>query len=417
MNSNTIKILGTILWLTLAIWGIIGVINRFQHGHTMANYGSYIPWGLWVAGYVYFIGLSAGAFLLSSLINVFKIEKLRSIGRVSLIVAAITLVMALLSISFDLGHMDRAYKVFTNPNFSSMMTWMVWLYAGYLILIFVELWYEMRCDLATLADKGGRLSFLYRTLTFGWKCPDKKEEYEVCHNNSRKMLRVLGMIGIPLAIAFHGGVGALFATPIAHSYWHTGLLPIIFLTGALLSGGALLLFGISVYPKIAGTNKQQILNTLAKIVLGLLVLDLLLEWAEFSVTMWYGQGPDMQLLKTMLFGEYWYVFWVFHIILGSAIPLYLLAKKQVSRFGAAAGGFLIAATFLAVRLNIVVPALTEPQLLGLERAYLDARLVFEYFPSMFEWSVMAFIVALGWGVFVLAKRFLPMNELEHTFTS
>ena len=42
------------------IFGLIGLFDRMTNGHLHTNYGSYVPWGLWVAGYIYLIGLSAG---------------------------------------------------------------------------------------------------------------------------------------------------------------------------------------------------------------------------------------------------------------------------------------------------------------------------------------------------------------------
>ena len=71
-------------WAVIAVIGIGGVIERFTHGHQAAATGSYVVWGLWVSTYIYFIGLSAGSFLLSSLIYVFGMRQLERIGRLSL---------------------------------------------------------------------------------------------------------------------------------------------------------------------------------------------------------------------------------------------------------------------------------------------------------------------------------------------
>ena len=199
--------LGWWVWGILAVLGLIGVWQRPSFGHVLANYGSYVPWGLWVAAYIYFVGLSAGAFLLSSLVYVFKVRILEPIGRLSLVMAVITLFMALLSIWFDIGHMERFWYVFVRPNFRSMMAWMIWMYTAYFILLVAEL-----------------------VLVFRAPTPQRN-----------RWLTILGSLGVPLAIAFHGGVGALFAVVGARPYWHTSLFPILFLSGALTSGGALLL--------------------------------------------------------------------------------------------------------------------------------------------------------------------------------
>ncbi|MFQ5537235.1 MAG: NrfD/PsrC family molybdoenzyme membrane anchor subunit [Gemmatimonadota bacterium] len=393
----------------LFLWGLTGVYQRFTTGHALTNYGSYVPWGLWVSGYIYFIGLSAGAFLLSSMVYVFGVESLRRVARTALFVAAVTLAMALTCIWFDLGHMWRFWEVFIRPNFTSLMTWMVWLYTAYFLLILAELWVEMRPDLYEGARKGDPLAGLYRLLTLGWRPPG--EDVEAARAQGQRTLRVLGALGIPLAVAFHGGVGALFATLAARPYWHSALFPILFLTGALLSGGALLLATVSFTEVGDGEAGGETMKALTKAVVFLLLLDLLLEWAEMSVPAWYRVGDQWELLKVVLFGKYWYVFWIFHILLGSVIPLWLFLKVKTRR-AVGVGGFLVATTFLAVRLNLVIPGLVTPQIRGLEEAYVDHRLLFTYVPSIFEWSVMAFTVALGIALYLIGRRVLPLVELS-----
>lgn len=53
-----------ILWV-VGILGLVagayGLFLRFTTGHQMADYGSYVPWGLWIAAYVFLIGASAGS--------------------------------------------------------------------------------------------------------------------------------------------------------------------------------------------------------------------------------------------------------------------------------------------------------------------------------------------------------------------
>lgn len=395
--------IAAVAWLVLAVLGIQGVLSRLLQGHHLANYGSYVTWGLWVAAYIYFIGLSAGAFLLSSLIYVGGMKRFERIGVMALFVSAITLILALLSIWFDLGHMGRFYYIYLRPNFGSMMAWMVWLYTAYFLLVLSELWLAMRPGLIRQAGENGFRGALARLLLFG-KTTATEDQLAA----GKRWLRILGAIGVPLAISFHGGVGALFATVVARPYWHTPLYPILFLTGALASGGALLAAVVAfLWPK-RDEEWASIVTGIGRIVLAILLFDLLLEWAEFSIAMWYGVGHEYELMQRVLFGEFWYVFWVFHILLGSVIPIYLFVRKGNDPIAVGVGGLLAAVTFMTVRLNIVVPALVEPQLRGLERSYRDARLVFEYLPSWFEWQVVFFVVALGIAIFYLGYRWLPI---------
>ncbi|MHB8355107.1 MAG: NrfD/PsrC family molybdoenzyme membrane anchor subunit [Vulcanimicrobiaceae bacterium] len=350
-------------------------------------YTSYVPWGMWVSAYIFFIGLSAGAFLLSSLVYVFGVRSLERIATLSLFIAAVTLAMALLSILFDIGHMERFWEVFTRPQLHSMMAWMVWLYTGYFMLLLAELYFALRGKMGRSASAEGR-------------------------ERDRRILRVLGAAGIPLAIAFHGGVGALFSTVAAREYWHSALYPILFLSGALLSGGALMTFVVAFFWPARDEGWRETLSFLSKLLLGLVLFDFLLEWAEYSIPAWYQIGAEYNLITYVFFGPFWYVFWIVHLAFGVIIPVLLLtlSKRPVAQGIAAA---LIAVTFFAVRLNLVIPGLISPELRGLQTAYLDPighRLSFGYVPSIFEWQVTIGVLAIGVALFYLGCRYLPLFD-------
>ena len=200
-----------LLWILLAIIfliGSIGFADRLLFGFASHNTGSYVSWGLLVAGYIYFISLSAGAFLLSSLVYVFGVKKLEKIGKLSLLTSIGCFIMAMISIFFDLGHPFRSLlRFFLSPNFDSMMAWMIFLYSAYFVLLVVELF----------------LAF--------------NKHFCIGQLTSPRILRFLGAIGILLTICCIGAEGALFAVVKAKPYWNTGLFPIMFIVEALLSGG------------------------------------------------------------------------------------------------------------------------------------------------------------------------------------
>lgn len=395
------------LWGVGFLLGLVGVTQRLIYGHELAGYGSYVVWGLWVAAYIYFIGLSAGAFLLSSLVYVFGVRQLEKVGKLALFTALITLFMALLSIWFDLGHMGRFWKVYTSFAWESMMAWMVWLYTAYFLLLLVETWFVTRPDLVRWSDRSGTEGTLARWLTFG-----RNDLSPAVLEREKKVVKILGTVGIPLAVAFHGGVGALFGVVGARPYWHSALYPILFLVGALASGGALLTAVVAFSWPERGKEHEELVSFLGRITLGLLAFDLLLEWAEVSITLWGSIPSHVAGFKLMLFGPYWWVFWIVHLFFGSLIPIILLTirPRAVNLVGIAAG--LIAVTFMSVRLNIVIPSLAVPELEGLVHAYTDSRLQFYYFPSLHEWLVMLFVVSLGVALFYVGYKSLPIVQMK-----
>lgn len=393
----------TFIWI-LAVAGFIaggyGLWDRIANGHVNAAYGSYVPWGLWVAEYTYFIGLSAGAFLLSTLVFVFNVRRLEKVGKLALLTALVTLFAAMFLIWLDLGHPERAWKLIVNTNFRSIMGWMIWLYSSYFILLMAELWFALRGDLASWSTR----SALARFLTFG-----RRDNSPAALAADRRTLRTLGSIGVPLAIAFHGGVGALFGVLGSRPYWNSGLTPIVFLIGALLSGGALLTFVTALFDPDRGTAEHRdLLLFLSRIVLGLLAFDVLLEWADYSISYYASIPAHVDALRLVLFGPYWWVFWGVHLGLGVIVPAVFLVAGRRSPWMIAAAGFLIAATFISVRLNIVIPALVTPEIQGLEGAFSGPGLSFAYFPSLTEWLLGLWAASLAVLVFLAGLRWLPI---------
>ncbi|NDY42951.1 polysulfide reductase NrfD [Dissulfurirhabdus thermomarina] len=410
------KRLNGLAWLLASVGfviGLYGLYQRFTLGHRMADYGSYIPWGLWVAAYIYFIGLSAGSFLLSTLVYVARIERLEKIGKLSLFTAFACLVGALISIWLDLGHEFRVYRVVLHPNFRSMMSWMGILYSSYFLIILVELWFAMRVDLIAAGRGQGASAALARVVALG-----STDTSDSAVERDRRILKVLGSIGVPLAIAFHGGVGALFGVVGARTYWHSGLTPIAFLVGALASGGALLAAIVYVWgPDRDGPAFEDMMRFLGKVVLAIVLLDLLLEVSEFFVGL-YSEIPDEAIpIRAVLFGSRWYVFWVVHIFFGVLVPVWLLFRNAVLRRtgegGRAAGavalaGFLVAVTFMAVRLNIVIPAQINPEIAGLEYAFTGPGLKYTYLPTLGEWLVTVWVSSFSVLLFLVGYKLLPI---------
>ncbi len=413
-----------ILALIGFIVGTYGLWDRITNGHAHAAYGSYVPWGLWVSLYIYLVGLSAGAFLFSTLIYVFNIHRsgktaavatmpvstadgsafglhrLEDIGKLALFTSLVTLFGAMFAIWMDLGHPDRAWKLLLQTNFRSVMGWMLWFYTAYFILLLLEFWLAMRVDLVEWSKK----SILARFLTFG-----RQDLSVAAVNSDRRILRILGSIGVPLAIAFHGGVGALFGVVGARPYWNSGLTPIMFIVGALLSGGALLTLLVALFAsENEPENREQLVLFLGRIVLGLLALDVLMEWAEYSVSYYAAIPAHADALRMVLFGPYWWVFWIVHVGLGIVIPAFLLIFNRRSWVATTIACFLIVFTFISVRLNIVIPALVLPELEGLQNAFTGPGLIFTYFPSLTEWLFSIWVVSLSVLVFLAGLKWLPI---------
>ena len=401
----TILILGL---LALAV-GTVGMVDRIGKGLLHVAYGAPIPWALWVVFYIYFIGLSAGAFLISSLIYVFGFRRFEAAGRLALFTALVSLLTALIFIWVDLGRMERVFEVYWRPSFASPLAWIVWLYTAYLLLLLAEAWLLMRRDFARGSKAGGLRGALYRVLALG-----TREDSEAAHARDMKVVRVLGAIGVPLAIAFHGGTGAVFAVTVARAYWYTGLFPIMFLVSALASGGALLTALVAFAVRNGYTKHRDLVIGLGQLLALLIFVDVLMEIAEILVSL-YGTAPAHFIpIHEQLFGPNWYIFWILGVCFALGLPLIVLTtigRKSALATGLAA--LVSAIGFVGIRWNIVLPGFAVEELPGIGQSFFEPHWTYGlYVPSLMEWQVSVFAIGLALILFALGYTLLPLETRE-----
>ena len=358
-SQNWLQWVAWILTIVCLAAGAYGLYLRFTEGHAAASYGSYVPWGLWIAAYVALIGASAGAFGFAAVIFTMRKTEYYGLARLAMLVAFGAFAAGMTNVWLDLGHPFRFWKLMTQTSWTSIMGWMSWFYVIYGLILVVGLF---------LTRKGVIPKFMER---FSW-------------------------IAFLFAIAFAGAEGALFGVVGARALWESGLTPILFLVEAALFGVSLVAAGALIF----GAMNQQAARMLGLVMLILLGVLLLLEWAEYTTALYASVPAKTSAVMTILTGPYWWVFWGLHIGLGVVLPglLLLFGRGNVLLTGIA--GALIAAMGLATKLNLVLPALAQEELEGLAHAFTGPGLTFSYFPSTMEWLVWLGTLGLG-GLIVL----------------
>jgi len=373
------------LWSIFAISAVIGTYGlflRLTQGHLPTGYGSYVPWGLWIAIYFHGVGIAAGAFAVTALGYLLRIPGFRDIRAVRLttVLVAATIGPALLAVGLDLGKMTRAWRIILAPAFTSMMAFNSWLYIALLIVCAVAWWLSFRPDR-------------------GW-------------------LRPVLALGLLIAIAVPSQSGAFFGVVDSKPYWHSALLPILLLVSAMAAGSASLLLVRAVIAKFAGPTSPRgvreplpAIKALRWVVLSSVLVYFFLEFAEFSVVLWNPQAsaPEISLILT---GPYWWVFWLVHVLLGGVIPLVLLVLKRPGAWVLAAG--LVATTFISTRLNVLIPGQSISEIKGLQEAFSHPRLDYVYNATPMEYMVALFFLALGMAVLYLGWRLSAVVEKRLT---
>lgn len=373
---KTTKILIALL-IVPVFFGAIGAWDRLANGKANLNFGSYIPWGIWVGLYIYLVGLSAGAFLIAFLHHALGIRALRRASAYALLVALTTLGAGLVLVLADLGHMDRFWRLYTFANPKSILAWMVWVYTVYALVLLAMLY-------ALAKEKQG------------W-------------------LKPLSVVGFILVITFGGGEGALFGVLGSKAAWSSGVQPIRFLFSAFLSGAGIVAFSTVAFRRWqADQENHRQVEFLRYLVLGFLAFNLLIEFAEFSVTSYTSTPAIAEAYDLMLFGSYWWLFWLVQIGIGLVLPTLLLippCNGKPANLGTA--GLFIAIGLAGTKQNFVYLGLAVPEFRALPEAFVHARLSVVYFPSPTEWLIAIGVVAAAALVFLIAIEKMPFVDGRH----
>ncbi len=388
--------------LAVAVLGLIvgswGMVDRLMHGLNPVAFGSYVPWGLWVAFYLLFLGLSAGAFLVTTMTYVFKMKRFEKIGRLSAFTVLIALLCEVLFITLDLGRMARIYRFVVTPSFTSLMTWMFVLFNAMLAIYALKTFFLIRGDLVAWANEKGSAGGLYRLLALG-----KGSYGNADHVKDESRVHALSMLSLPVGILFYGTNGAFFAILMNRPIWNSALTPLLFIVAALLSGGALITFLTHLF-----LRDDEMVTALGRAILAILVVFLFLEALQFFVGYQTGVTSVVTSLNLIASGPYAWTFWLVHLLVGSLIPLLLFLGSPHNSKAVAWACFLIVITFIAVRLNFVVPDLAVYKLEGLEHTFYHERLRTHYVPNLNEWLVSLWVISLGLIAFLLGTRWLPV---------
>jgi molybdopterin-containing oxidoreductase family membrane subunit len=376
-------VIGAVAFL-LGIWGLY---TRLFVGEREVGYGSYVVWGLWVTMYLFLAGIAAGSYMLATFEYLFNIPLFKGVGKSALWAGLVTMPGALASIGMDLGHMERIIKVYLQPNFSSLLAQMVWGYTLFLVIVALSLW------LAFGHKEGNPVGLLFRAVLW---------------------------VGLVMAVFLSGGVGALLGVNASRPYWSIGLLSVQFPIYAFASGVSIMMIVVGWFLYFKDTQqREKLLYWLGWVAIGLSLAKTYILWAYLSQG-WYSNLPGViEPIRQILFGPYWWYFWIIQIAIGTLIPLFIHLTPKLAHDNLWAGltGLMVLIGFAVARANIVFPAMTVEALDGLPEAFYGPHLNITYYPSMLEWSVSLGVVGGVTLVFLLGARLLsifnkPVSEVK-----
>lgn len=359
-----------------------------------------IYWGLLIALYFYYTGMSAGSFILTSLGTVFGIEKYKKVSKVGVIMAIVLLGFAPLHLLFDLAQPGRFMNLFLHVNPTSAMSWGVYLLILYPVDLLIYAWFMFRQDMVNGISKGGFKASFYNFLLFG-----KKEMSQAAKENDLRKQKIFGTFGVPLALLVHGYTGFILGNVQARAIWHTPLMPIIFLMSAMVSGTGLFIIVLMLVEKFKfgklGDDIKALISDIANLMKWFILVDGTLMVIYFIV-LWYSNESGYAAGYFLLHNDGW-SFLGLENILGMLVPfLLMLSKKARQNMSLVVlSSILTIIGVLAMRINLVV---------GGQKLPLTGSKILEYVASGRDITIIVGIAVAAAVVLMFLYSVLPMNR-------
>jgi len=355
------------VFLLVVAAGLYSTILRFARGLGAAtNLSDAFPWGLWIGfDLLCGVGLAAGGFTMAAVVHIFNVERFKPVIRPAILTAFLGYLLVIMALLIDLGRPWFIWHPIIMWNHHSVMfevAWCVMLYTTVLAVEFSPVVLE-------------RLR---------WKKPLQLV---------RKALPFFIVAGVLLSTLHQSSLGSLYliVPNKLHPLWWSPMLPILFWLSALAAGCCMVILesflSQQAFRHPLGNDVREGLASMA--------LVLLIPYALLRILDLLQRGVMSLAFLPNLEGR----LFLLEMVLGSILPIALLLSQRVRRSprGQVSVAIMAILGFVLHRLNVSVTGM-------------EATLRAGYFPRWTEVAVTMMIVAIGFAIFGLAGRFLPVFD-------
>jgi formate-dependent nitrite reductase membrane component NrfD len=260
---------------------------------------------------VYFFlgGVSAGAFMFSVAANYWWKQEFKPLSKRSAVLSLIALAIGMFMLLAHLGRPERAWRVFATFNPHSMLSWGVW---------FLNIF--------------GLMNLIYTGLLLQGKEGSAKK---------------FGYLGLPFAILTATYTAVHIARAPDMLLWHSKLMPVLFLNGAIISGIALvILFS-------ASARNAHLVSKLGKLVSWMVILEISMVLAEVLMLL-NGGTESIAVAQSLLSGKIGWLFVGVEIVMGAVVPAAILLRAKPNAFLQVVASVLILMGIFTMRYIVIV---------------------------------------------------------------
>jgi len=209
-----------VITIPIILVGLVILYFRFVYGiGSVTNLNQYYPLGIWIGfDVVTGVALAGGAYVITFVVYVMKMEKYHSIVRVTVLNGLLAYIFYAGALTLDLG---RPWHI-VNPIIGNSF--------GYNSVLFLVSWHFLLYMLTMAVE--------FSPVVAEWAQLEKVRKF-------LSSLTVAAVIlGITLSIPHQSGLGALFlmAKPKIHPLWYSEFIPVMFFVSSIYAGLSMIIF-------------------------------------------------------------------------------------------------------------------------------------------------------------------------------
>lgn len=315
----------------LVLGGVGAYVYQFMGGLGVTGMSNGTSWGLYIACFMFFVGLSAGGLIVASSASIFHVAEYKKVALPAILVSLICICIAGAFVLIDLGGIVRLLNLFASPNFMSPLLWDICVITTYLVINLVYLYFMT-------SKKPG----------------------------AQHKVAIVSRFALPVAILVHSVTAWIFGLEVAREAWHTAILAPIFVASALDSGLALLVLALlGLRARGVFETTDELLTSLAGLLCTCIAVDAYFIGCEILTTAYNGTEGGMAVINTLLFGGTAPFFW-FEVICGLIIPFCLLvfAKNRRNMKVVGVASALVVAGVFCKRCWLMFTGFAVPNIVG-----------------------------------------------------
>jgi molybdopterin-containing oxidoreductase family membrane subunit len=363
------------------------------------------PWGIYMANFVWFVGVAHGGIVISAAIRIAKLERYKSIARMAELLTVITLLMAALSILIDTGRPDRLFNMviyYLERVASAPPIWDLTVILVYFSLSLTYLYLLMREDLAYLRVKLPKFRRLYNILLVGYREDEDKKIEQIAWWMALALL-------VLVALLSGGVIPWIFGLMSSQAGWFGAVQGPYFLTAALASAIAAVIVIAALMRAIFKWNAYINLEIFKGLSVMLSILTVIYLWFilhEHLTMQFAAPSAEKEISNALLFGKFAGFFWavIGMLMLGFVILSAQAISRRFSLAGTVFAAVIVLFALWVKRYLIIVPSLVNPRL--------ELYTLGSYTPTGVEYTLVIGTFAIATLLYIVFLKVFPIMDVR-----